>query len=111
MLLTNALASLTVAQTPASYTDPKSGITFNMFQHSSGLFFGLTLPLNDSASTDFIATIGGQGTGWSGASLGGGMLNRLMIVAWPNAQSVVGSFRKVSCVHLTELICATNTYG
>jgi hypothetical protein len=97
-LLSCALASLTVAQTPAPYTDPKSGITFNTLQHSSGLFFGIALPLNDSASTDFIATIGGQGTGWSGVSLGGGMLNKLMIVAWPNAQSVVSSFRKVSYV-------------
>jgi hypothetical protein len=96
-ILTSALASLVVAQTPAPYTDTKSGITFNTLQHGSGLFFGLALPLN-SSSTDFIATIGGQGTGWSGVSLGGGMLNKLLIVAWPNAQTAVSSFRKVSYV-------------
>jgi hypothetical protein len=98
VLLTVALASLAVAQTPAPYTDSKSGITFNTLQHSSGLFFGLALPANATANTDFIATIGGKGTGWSGVSLGGGMLNKLLIVAWPNAQTAVSSFRKARYV-------------
>jgi hypothetical protein len=91
-----ALATFALAQTPAPYTDVKSGITFNTLQHSSGIFFGLALPANATGSTDFIATIGGKGTGWSGVSLGGGMLNKLLIVAWPNAQAVVGSFRKTA---------------
>lgn len=90
------LATLTAAQAPALYTDAKSGITFNTLQHSSGMFFGLALPANATGNTDFIATIGGKGTGWSGVSLGGGMLNKLLIVAWPNAQAVVGSFRKTA---------------
>jgi hypothetical protein len=100
-LLASTFASLAVAQTPAPYTDAKSGITFNTLQHSSGLFFGLALPLNGS-STDFIATIGGQGTGWSGVSLGGGMLNKLLIVAWPNAQNAVSSFRKIAYVSFSN---------
>ncbi|KAF2873233.1 hypothetical protein BDV95DRAFT_605791 [Massariosphaeria phaeospora] len=95
-VLTGALASLAAAQTPAPYTDPKSGITFNTLQQSSGFFFGLALPANDTSNTDFIATIGGKGTGWSGVSLGGGMTNKLLIVAWPNAQAAVSSFRKVA---------------
>ncbi|KAI4654202.1 uncharacterized protein J4E78_007247 [Alternaria triticimaculans] len=90
------LATLAAAQTPSPYTDTKSGITFNTLQHSSGMFFGLALPANATGNTDFIATIGGKGTGWSGVSLGGGMLNKLLIVAWPNAQTVVGSFRKTA---------------
>lgn len=94
--LIGALASLTAAQTPAPYTDAKSGITFNTFQHSSGYFFGIALPTNGTGNTDFIATIGGKGTGWSGVSLGGGMLGKLLIVAWPNAQAVVSSFRKTA---------------
>ncbi|KAJ4371408.1 hypothetical protein N0V83_004625 [Neocucurbitaria cava] len=68
-LLTGALASLTAAQSPAPYTDAKSGITFSTFQHSSGLFFGLALPTNNTGNTDFIATVGGKGTGWSGSVL------------------------------------------
>lgn len=95
-LLTGALASLTAAQSPAPYTDAKSGITFSTFQHSSGLFFGLALPANNTGNTDFIATVGGKGTGWSGISLGGGMLNKLLILSWPNSQSVLSSFRKAA---------------
>jgi hypothetical protein len=97
-ILTGSLGTLTAAQTPAPYTDAKSGITFNTLQHSSGMFFGLALPANASGNTDFIATIGGKGTGYSGVSLGGGMLNKLLFIAWPNQQKVVSSFRKATCV-------------
>jgi hypothetical protein len=96
--LTGVFATLAAAQTPALYTDTKSGITFNTFQHSSGMFFGLALPQNTTGNTDFIATIGGRGTGYSGVSLGGGMLGKLLVVGWPNAQSVLSSFRKTSYV-------------
>ncbi|KAF2830839.1 CBD9-like protein, partial [Ophiobolus disseminans] len=89
-------ATLAAAQTPAPYTDVKSGITFNTFQHSSGLFFGLALPENATGNADFIATIGGKGTGYSGVSLGGGMLGKLLVLAWPNQQTVVSSFRKTA---------------
>jgi hypothetical protein len=91
-----AIATLASARTPAPYTDVKSGITFHTLRHSSGMFFGLALPANATGNIDFIATIGGKGSGWSGVSLGGGMLNKLLIVAWPNAQAVVGSFRKAA---------------
>jgi hypothetical protein len=95
-LITGSLATLTAAQIPAPYTDAKSGITFNTLQHSSGMFFGLALPMNATGNTDCIATIGGKGTGYSGVSLGGGMLNKLLFIAWPNQQSVVSSFRKAT---------------
>ncbi|KAF2260566.1 CBD9-like protein [Lojkania enalia] len=89
--------TLAAAQTPSPYTDPQSGITFNTFiEPSSGYFFGIALPEDTSNNTDFIATLGSKGTGWSGVSLGGGMLNKLLIVAWPNGQSVVASFRKTA---------------
>jgi hypothetical protein len=88
------LPVLVAAQTPAPYTDAKSGITFNAYV-TANYFFGLALPENTS-STDFIATIGGKGTGWSGASLGGAMKNKLLILSWPNAQAIVSSFRKTA---------------
>ncbi|KAF2853155.1 iron reductase domain protein [Plenodomus tracheiphilus IPT5] len=94
--LLNLLVTVTVAQTPAPYTDTKSGITFNTLQHSSGFFFGLALPMNNTGNSDFIATIGGKGTGWSGVSLAGSMVNKLLIVAWPNGQNIVRSFRKTA---------------
>jgi hypothetical protein len=99
LVFTSACMTLAVAQTPAPYTDTKSGITFNTLQHSSGMFFGLALPENATGNTDFIATIGGKGTGYSGVSLGGGMLSKLLFIAWPNQQSVVSSFRKTAYVH------------
>jgi hypothetical protein len=96
-LLASGLATLTAAQAP--YTDAKSGITFNTYINpSTGYFFGLALP-NDNATignTDFIATIGGKGTGYSGVSLGGGMVNKLLIAAWPNGQDVVSTFRETA---------------
>jgi hypothetical protein len=97
-LLTGALASLTAAQTPGPYTDAKSGITFNTFQHTSGSFFGLALPQNATGNTDFIATMGGKGAGYTGVSLGGGMLGKLLLLAWQGEQSVVSSFRKTTYV-------------
>ena len=90
------LSTLATAQTPAPYTDAKSGITFNYFAHTSGYFFGIALPQNSTSNTDFIATLGGKGTGWSGVSLGGPMLNKLLILAWPNANAIVSSFRKTA---------------
>jgi hypothetical protein len=109
-LLTGVLATLTTAQTPAPYTDPKSGITFSTFQHTSGMFFGLTLPQNSTSNTSFIATIGGKGTSYSGVSLGGGMLNKLLLIAWPNGQSIVSSFRKTAhALDLSHALAVANS--
>jgi hypothetical protein len=98
-LLTSGFAALATAQAPAPYTDAKSGITFNTYINpTSGYFFGIALPANTTGNTDFIATIGGKGTGWSGVSLGGAMLSKLLIAAWPNGQAIVSSFRKTAYV-------------
>ncbi|KAF2737008.1 CBD9-like protein [Polyplosphaeria fusca] len=92
-----AAVGLATAQTAAPYTDAKSGITFSAYvDATSGYFFGISTPANSTGGTDFIATIGGKGTGYSGASLGGGMLNKLLILAWPNGQNIVSSFRKAA---------------
>ncbi|KAF2020934.1 iron reductase domain protein [Aaosphaeria arxii CBS 175.79] len=93
-LLSLSLPLLATAQTAAPYTDAKSGITFNAYV-TSNYFFGLALPENATGS-DFIGTIGGKGTGWSGASLGGQMRNKLLVLSWPNAQAVLSSFRKTA---------------
>ena len=96
-LLLSGLASLTAAQSAGPYTDAKSGISFNYFAAPAGAyFFGIALPANSTGNTDFIATIGGKGTGWSGVSLGGTMLNKLLIAAWPNSQAIVSTFRKTA---------------
>lgn len=89
-------ATVSAQASAAPYTDAKSGITFNAFQHASGYFFGIALPESSKNDSDFIATIGGKGTGWSGASLAGPMKNSLLVVAWPNGQTILSSFRKTA---------------
>ncbi|OCL14594.1 iron reductase domain protein [Glonium stellatum] len=94
-LLPFALAAATSAQTTSSYTDPKSSITFQAFTDpTSGYTFGLALPM--TPTTDFIGILVGKGSGWVGASLGGSMVNKLLIAAWPNGNQLVSSFRKAT---------------
>ncbi|CBY00399.1 hypothetical protein IAQ61_011331 [Plenodomus lingam] len=102
--LLSFLASVAVAQTPAP-----SGITFNTLFHTSGFFFGLALPMNSTGNSDLIATIGGKGTRWSGVSLAGSMINKLLIVAWPNAQTIVRSFR-MTATHSSPAV-TTGTFA
>ncbi|PSN75267.1 FAD/NAD(P)-binding domain-containing protein, partial [Corynespora cassiicola Philippines] len=95
LLSTALLALRATAQSATPYTDDKSGITFNGYQHTSGFKFGLALPENPT--TDFIAQIVGPVTeGWAGFSVGSSMRNNLIVVAWPNEGEVVSSFRKAT---------------
>lgn len=96
MLLVGVTGTLAAAQNAASYTDTKSNITFQAYQHATGYFLGIALPEEPTNNTDIIVTIGGKGTGWSGASLAGPMKNALLLLAWPNSQAIVGSFRKTA---------------
>jgi len=52
---------------------------------------GFALP--QTASNDFIGHIEGKGPGYAGISIGGGMLNRLLVIAWPDGDKVRTSFR------------------
>jgi hypothetical protein len=89
-----ALLPSTLAQQSTAYTDKGSGITFQLYTASTGYFFGIAAPENPT--TDFIGIIGGKGTGWSGVSLGGTMVGKLLIAAWPNGNTVLSSFRKAT---------------
>ncbi|KAL5418351.1 hypothetical protein PMIN03_001073 [Paraphaeosphaeria minitans] len=95
-LLFGGITALVRAQTAAPYTDVKSGITFQAYQHTTGYFLGVALLENPTGNTDLIVTIGGKGTGWSGASLAGPMKNALLVLAWPNNNTIVSSFRKTN---------------
>ena len=95
-LLIGAAATFATAQNAASYTDAKSNITFQAYQHTTGYFLGIALPEEPINNTDVIITIGGKSTGWGGASLAGPMKNALLLLAWPNSQVLVGSFRKTA---------------
>ena len=92
-LLSCALVLGAVAQTPAPYTEPKSGITVWAYQ-SPTYNFGIAVP--QTPTTDFIGVLVGKGSGYVGVSLGGGMTNKLLITAWPNGNAVLSSFRKTA---------------
>ncbi|KAK7179960.1 hypothetical protein DPSP01_009872 [Paraphaeosphaeria sporulosa] len=117
-LLFGSIATLVGAQLAAPYTDVKSNITFQAYRHSTGYFLGVALPENPAGNTDFIVTIGGKGNGWGGASLAGPMKNALLVLAWPNNNTIVSSFRKtnqygsppVTTGTFTQLPIANGTY-
>jgi hypothetical protein len=79
------------------YVEPKTSISFSAYQDAtSGYTFGVALP--ETPTTDFIGLLVGKGTGWSGASLGGPMVNKLLIAAWPSGTKIMGTFRKTAYV-------------
>lgn len=101
LFLSSALLALrAVAQTSSPYTDANSGISFNGYQHSSGYTFGIALP--ETPTTDFIgqivAPVGSTG-GWASFAMGQSMTGNLLIVAWPNGDEVVTSFREATWVY------------
>ena len=93
MLLSSLLScAFALGAVAVQYTEPNSGITVEGYQ-SSTYTFGIALP--ETPGSDFIGVLAGNGTGYAGVSLGGGMTNMLLIAAWPNGNSVLSSFRQV----------------
>ncbi|KAF2812367.1 CBD9-like protein [Mytilinidion resinicola] len=86
-ILLRALALGASAQQSSSYTDSKSGITFQTHTETAGFAFGIALP--ETPSTDSISLLVGKGTGCAGVSLAGPMINSLLIVAWPSGTSLL----------------------
>ena len=84
-----------VAQSTETFTDPLTGIVFQRFFGAATNFgFGIALPENPS--TDFIGQLDvamPNREGWAGISLQEDMVDPLLIVAWPNGNEVVSSFR------------------
>ncbi|KAI9162735.1 Cellobiose dehydrogenase [Paramyrothecium foliicola] len=80
------------AQQSTTFTDPETGITYQQVTQGS-YSFGIALP--EGPGTDFIGRISAESTvGWAGVSLGGRMVNSLMVVAWPNENEIVSSLRR-----------------
>ncbi|KAK7428061.1 hypothetical protein QQZ08_005493 [Neonectria magnoliae] len=79
-----------------AYIDPDTNITFQKFTDTASSFsFGIALPSNPTA--DFIGQISAPITdGYAGLSLTTSMAKSLLIVAWPNGESVVSSLRKAT---------------
>jgi len=79
--------------------EPKTNVFFSSFTDlASGYTFGIAL--STTLGTNFLGYLAGKGTGWSGASLGGAMTNKLLVVVWPNkaATGIVGSFGELAYV-------------
>ncbi|KXH61635.1 GMC oxidoreductase [Colletotrichum nymphaeae SA-01] len=95
LLTTGLLAAAAVAQQTTSYVDSATGITFQRYTETSGFSFGVALP--STVGKDFIGQISAPITaGWASVSLGGPMTNKLLVVAWPNGDSIQTSIRKAS---------------
>ncbi|KAJ4371048.1 hypothetical protein N0V86_008743 [Didymella sp. IMI 355093] len=81
------------SSSPVAYTDPNSGIDFQLLTND-GFSVGIALP--ESIESDFIGQLVVPTTdkgGWGAVSLGGGMTNHLLLVAWANGKEVVSTFR------------------
>ncbi|KAH6657054.1 hypothetical protein BKA67DRAFT_178568 [Truncatella angustata] len=93
-------------QTGASYTDPVTGFTF--WRYINGDYtFGITFP--EDVTTDFIGQFSVTATaGWAGASLGGTMQNSLLLVTYPNGDSITTSLRQADEYANPHLINGTD---
>ncbi|KAF9869408.1 GMC oxidoreductase [Colletotrichum karsti] len=95
LLTTGLLAAAATAQQTTAYTDSATEIKFQRYTETSGFSFGVALP--STVGKDFIGQISAPITaGWASVSLGGPMTNKLLVVAWPNGDSVQTSLRKAS---------------
>ncbi|KAL8383241.1 hypothetical protein RB595_006812 [Gaeumannomyces hyphopodioides] len=102
-LFTSSLAAVAWAagaavaqQSSSAFTDPSTGITFQSFS-SDGYSFGIAMPEASSGSADFIGRISGNiKQGWAGVSLGGAMVGKTLVAAWPRGNDVAASLRKAS---------------
>ncbi|PHH55190.1 Cellobiose dehydrogenase [Ceratocystis fimbriata CBS 114723] len=116
-LVALSLVGSGLAQSTAgtSYTDTATGIVFNTWDiptttTQGGLTLGFTFP-SDAFTTDATEFIGilkcgspnGKGTGWCGVSLGGPMTQTLMLVAYPNGEDVLTTFRYATGYTMPDL--------
>ncbi|KAI0193465.1 FAD/NAD(P)-binding domain-containing protein [Astrocystis sublimbata] len=88
-----ALAGVEVVAQTTEYTDPNTNITFQKIEKDGSSYtFGIALP--ETFGTDFIGQITGAGTeGWVSVSFGGGMRHSLLLIAYPDGESVTASLR------------------
>ncbi|TFK37026.1 cellobiose dehydrogenase [Crucibulum laeve] len=92
------LVGTALAQAGGPYTDPDNGINFFGYTElAHGVTYGYVFPplvSTGSNSTEFIGEIVAPiAAKWAGVSPGGQMLHNLLLVAWPNGNSIVSSAR------------------
>ncbi|KAG8697384.1 hypothetical protein FRC08_006563 [Ceratobasidium sp. 394] len=88
------LAGTVFSQQSVPWTDPTTGIPFQSFVDPvHGIRLSIAFP-SAASPTEFVGEIVAPiSAKWVGWSLGGGMNNNLLLVAWPNGNSIVSSTR------------------
>jgi cellobiose dehydrogenase (acceptor) len=93
LLLALPFLGTAFAQTQVSYTDA-SGIPFTgIYDSEVDITLGFVFPSSTTGSEFIGELIVPIAQKWAGISLGGGMPNNPLIVAWPNANTIVSSTR------------------
>ncbi|KAJ3567244.1 hypothetical protein NP233_g6490 [Leucocoprinus birnbaumii] len=90
--------AIALAQAGGPYVDPDNGISFTGYTDPvHGVTYGYVFPPADSTGSlanEFIGEIVAPiATKWAGVAPGGAMLQNLLLVAWPNGNSIVRSAR------------------
>ena len=80
--------------TPVAYTDPNTDIDFQLLNANGNFSVAIALPetIESDLIGQLVVPISKTGA-WGAVSLGGGMLNHLLLVAWANGEEVVSTFR------------------
>ncbi|OJJ78934.1 putative cellobiose dehydrogenase [Aspergillus glaucus CBS 516.65] len=96
--LTTALGVAASTTESSAYSDSATGIDFQRWcDDDSGMCFGMALP--ETVKSDFIGQMVvplSDSKGWGGVSLSPSMTQSLLIAAWPNGDSGVGSLRQAT---------------
>ncbi|PYH89493.1 cellobiose dehydrogenase, partial [Aspergillus ellipticus CBS 707.79] len=95
--LSYALGVAANAYNTSAYTDSVSGIDFQRWcDDDTDFCFGIAMS-EETTSTSFIGQLSvplSSKAGWGGVSMSGSMTNVLLIAAWPDGDSAVGSLRE-----------------
>ncbi|KUI58070.1 Cellobiose dehydrogenase [Cytospora mali] len=96
LLATAALATGALSQMSSNFTDSASGMKFSYYE-TQGWAFGIALPENPTTGGDFIGYLAADTIeGYGAVSIGGTMLNSLLVCAWANEDGVVSSLREAT---------------
>ncbi|KAH8646140.1 hypothetical protein BX600DRAFT_518992 [Xylariales sp. PMI_506] len=101
-----ALRCVQAQQTGGTYTDPITGFTFQRYVNG-GYSFGIAV--SDPITNDFIGqfSITNGTEGWAGASIGGTMLNSLLVVSYTDGTTIYSSLRQADQYSNPHLINGT----
>jgi len=95
-LFAACMLALAAAQASTAYEDLESGLTFQQYlpdDQGQNAYYAFGVALPDSPADEFIGQLSGPINGWAGISLGGDMVNNLLLHAWVHEGKIVHGFR------------------